>query len=202
MRLLEAYQTVIIQAMKIGLDFDGVISDCLEIKSRFAKKMYGVDIAPHDFKKEIVFERKLLTPEQYRSLQKKIYEDREIGLTINEVPGMIEGIQTLIKNHEVVIITSRGESSVKIAKEWLGRRKIDLPFISVEYGTDKILAKDCDVFIDDDLEKLLPLVGFVPNLYLFSWPYNQNDSNPAVNLVNNWEDFLNKIKKPKPKFRQ
>lgn len=179
--------------MKIGLDFDGVISDCLEMKSRFAKEMYGVDIPPYDFKKEIVFERKLLTPEEYRNLQLKIYEDEEIGLTINEVMGAIDGIKNLMKDHNVVVVTSRGDSSVKIARKWLNKRGVDLPFISVQYGTDKMVAKDCDVFIDDDLVKLVPLSGHVPKLFLFSWPYNQEDSHPSITRVASWKDFLDKI---------
>ena len=40
--------------MKIGLDFDGVISDCGKLKSDSAKKLYGVDIPSAKFKKEIV----------------------------------------------------------------------------------------------------------------------------------------------------
>jgi len=36
--------------MKIGLDFDGVISDCGKLKSDGAKKLYGFDIPSAKFK--------------------------------------------------------------------------------------------------------------------------------------------------------
>lgn len=56
--------------MKIGLDFDGVISNCGMLKQDGAKKLYGVDIPSGKFKKKFVIEKGLLTAEQYRDLQK------------------------------------------------------------------------------------------------------------------------------------
>lgn len=181
--------------MKIGLDFDGVISDCSELKSRMAKSLYGVDIPPGKFKKEIVVGEKFLTLEQYRSLQKQIYNTREIGLTMKEVPGAISGINTLLKQHEVVIITSRETEAADIAREWLMRRDVNIPILSVEYGADKIIARDCSVFIDDDMDKLLPLIGHVPNLFLFGWEYNQTDSHQEIKRIGSWEEFLQAVSK-------
>ena len=60
--------------MKIGLDFDGVISDCGDLKSKGAKILYGVDIPPEKFKKELVVGQGILTLEQYANLQKQIYQ--------------------------------------------------------------------------------------------------------------------------------
>jgi len=69
--------------MRIGLDFDGVISDCGKLKSEGAMKLYRVNISPERFKKELVVDAGVLTLEQYRNLQKQIYGTREIGLTMS-----------------------------------------------------------------------------------------------------------------------
>ncbi|MEK7660150.1 MAG: hypothetical protein AAB343_03020 [Patescibacteria group bacterium] len=49
--------------MKIGIDFDGVVADCGRLKTLGAKELYGVDIAPEKFKKEIVVGEGILTSE-------------------------------------------------------------------------------------------------------------------------------------------
>jgi len=95
--------------MKIGLDFDGVISDCGKLKSDGAKKLYGVDIPSAKFKKEIVVGENHLTAEQYRELQRIIYGTREIGLLMKPVDGVLRYLPRLISDgHIILVITSRG----------------------------------------------------------------------------------------------
>lgn len=160
--------------MKIGLDFDGVISDCSKLKSDGAKKLYGIDIPPAKFKKRIAIEEKYLTLEQYRELQNNIYETREIGFFMEPVKDVLYYLPWLIDaGHTVLVITSRGKVGVEIAREWSIRQKLKLDFIGVGYGNSKADAtKGLDVYVDDDLEKLKPLVGIVPHRFLFSWDYN------------------------------
>ena len=59
--------------MEIGIDFDGVVTDCGELKSFVAKRLYGKDIPPDNFKKEFVVGKEMLTHKQYRELQSIIY---------------------------------------------------------------------------------------------------------------------------------
>src|SRR3989344_4748330 len=162
--------------MKIGLDFDGVISDCGKLKSDGAKKLYGVDIPPAKFKKEIVVGEKHLTAEQYRELQKSIYGTKELGFLMELVDGAHYYISQLVADgHSVLVITSRGEVELKIAKEWSVLQGLKLNFVGVDYGNSKAgAAARLDLYVDDDLDKLEPLVGMVPNLFLFSWGYNQH----------------------------
>ena len=82
--------------MKIGLDFDGVISDCGRLKSDGAKRLYGLNISPEKFKTEIVVGQGLLTLEQYRNLLKQIYGTRGIGLLMQEVEGAVGYTKRLI----------------------------------------------------------------------------------------------------------
>ena len=105
--------------MKIGLDFDGVISDCGKLKSDGAKKLYGIDIPPAKFKKEIVVGEKHLTANQYRELQKIIYGTREIGFLMEPVDDVLHYLPLLVaEGHIVLIVTSRWEVELEIAKEW------------------------------------------------------------------------------------
>ena len=106
--------------MKIGLDFDGVISDAGQLKSDGAKRIYGVDIPPEKFKTEIVVGQGLLTFEQYKNLQKQIYGTRDLGLLMKPVDNVREYCdKLLVDGHELKIITSRGQLESEIANEWM-----------------------------------------------------------------------------------
>lgn len=68
------------KTMRIGLDFDGVITNCGQLKSNTAYDLYGLTIPPEKFKREFVINEGYLSLEQYRHLQQIIYGTLEIGL--------------------------------------------------------------------------------------------------------------------------
>ena len=185
--------------MKIGLDFDGVISDNGRLKSEGARKLYGIDISPDKFKRELVVGAGILTSDEYTELQKQIYENPEIGLKmLYPVSGALEYIQRLQKEgHDITIISSRGvEKKLQIAKEWIKINGLTLNIIGV--GLDVNKANSCkglDVYIDDDLDKLEPLVEIVQNRYLFSWGYNKHIEVPPsiAKRIESWGQFYEEI---------
>lgn len=185
--------------MKIGLDFDGVISNCGQLKSDGARLLYGVEIPPERFKTELVVEAGILTLEQYRNLQRQIYENSEIGLTMLPVEGIFEYIPKLKQDrHDLIVIASRNQSSYNIAKEWMKRQNLSLNFVGVGGGVKKTEAcRGLDVYIDDDLDKLEPLVDIVPHRFLFSWGYNQHIQAPkeVAKRVSSWKQFYEEIAK-------
>lgn len=185
--------------MRIGLDFDGVITDCGDLKSIAAMKLYGVNIPPKDFKKELVVGRGLLTAEQYRELQRVIYETLEWGLSMEMVD---DGIPCYLNHldregHKLVVVTSRGGVALEVAKEWSRRQGIDHYFEFVGTGgQSKVEAlRGFDLYVDDDLDKLEPLVGIVPQLFLFSWGYNMHiPVNGIAKRVSSWMELHRVIK--------
>ena len=76
---------------------------------------------------------------------------------------------------------------------------LSLPLVAVGGGASK--AKACsglNVYMDDDLDKLEPLVNIVPNRFLFSWGYNSHvwEGNIAKR-ISSWQDFYKEIEKLK-----
>lgn len=183
--------------MRIGLDFDGVISDCGQLKSDGAKLLYGVEIPPERFKTELVVGTGILTLEQYRNLQRQIYENSEIGLTMLPVDGVFEYIPKLKRDgHDLIVITSRNRGSCDIANEWMKRQNLSLNLIGIGGGVKKTEAcKGLDVYVDDDLDKLEPLVNSVLHRFLFSWGYNQHIEFPqyVAKRVNSWQHLYEEI---------
>lgn len=182
--------------MKIGLDFDGVVADCGQLKADGARLLYGADISPDKFKKEIVVGKGYLTSEQYVELQQKIYESREIGLKMHPVAGMLEILPLILRNnHAVQVITSRSQAGTEIAKDWLVGQGLELDFISVGPGNSKAESvHGLDLYIDDDFEKLAVLTGEVGRLCLFSWGYNRDVSiSSDVIRVASWQDVYTTV---------
>ncbi|MFH0845831.1 MAG: hypothetical protein V1851_00285 [Patescibacteria group bacterium] len=179
---------------KIGLDFDGVITNCAKLKIKNLRKIFGHIVSSQELRKEILL-RDYLSLEEYKSFQQKIYETREFGLNLELVEDAIKYIQKLISNNNhIVIITSR-DKGLSIAKEWFSSLNLNIDFISSGVGKSKAdTARGLDVYIDDDYHKLKPLIGVVPNLFLFSWGYNLH-INEGQNIirVSSWKEFYTRI---------
>lgn len=187
--------------MKIGLDFDGVIADSSELKVLGARELYNIDIPVGQFKKEIVVkEKRYLTPEEYERLQDYIYTSHSLGLSMKIVEGADAYIEKLIDSGYLFkIITSRSGRALEIAKEWLSKNNFKLDIEGVGHGFSKANAcKGLDLYIDDDLEKLIDLVNVVPNRWIFSWEYNlETDDERITKRVNSWEDIFSFLSKRK-----
>lgn len=181
--------------MKIGLDFDGVIANSHQSKACIAKERFGVSIKLADFRKEIVVDRGLLTADQYR----------EVGVlamngshSIPVVEGAPLYIPLLLNDgHQLAVITSRTEEYLESGKVWMSENGFpDLAMTGVGYGLPK--TQSCtglDIYVDDDLEKLLPLIGVVRNLFLFSWPWNAHETEPReIIRISCWWELYNLIR--------
>ncbi len=193
------------KSLKIGLDFDGVISDCQKLKSETAKRLFGVAIHPDQFKKEFVLGNGLLTHEQLRAVQKEVNLVEEVGLRMTAVPEVRRFLPKLLGDgHEISIVSSRDGKAADIAKKWLHTQKLPhVPFVEVGWKQDKTpYIQGFDIFIDDDLEKLVPAVGVVPHLYLFSWGYNARENESGIaTRIHSWKEFYREVARISNKTR-
>lgn len=187
--------------MNIGLDFDGVISNVADLKRRTAMDLFGIDIPEEKFHYDIIISEGILTLSQYHLLQTESYNNKKSGLLVYPVLDSVKYINKLKEDgHVVSIITARGDrDSLVIAKEWMEIHKVDLPIYGVGTGNSKkeVARKlNLDVFVDDHLQILEDLVDVIPNLFLFSWKYNEHiNEKLLIKRVDSWSDFYNKINK-------
>ncbi|TAL19585.1 hypothetical protein EPN90_03045 [Patescibacteria group bacterium] len=179
-------------AFKIGIDFDGVIADTSSLKQEQARLLYGVSIPPHQFKEQLVTGMGILTQPQYRALMRRVCGTREVGLRMAPLPGAVPSLRRLLDGgHRCTVITSREAEELAIASEWCAARGLAPEFVSVGYAKPKVeVARGLDVYIDDDLQKLLPLVGNTPNLFLFHQSYNAHEAEPPeIRRVSSWAEL-------------
>lgn len=187
--------------MRIALDFDGVLSDCGSLKSEHAKRMYGVDIPPERFKKELVVKELaggagLLTMAEYQALQDEVYGNPEVGMTMKPVEGMKLYVPRLLdEGHHLHIVTSRSGPMLDIAAEWAKLHGLDVGFTGVGHGKSKAAALEgFDLYADDDLDKLEPVVDVVPHRFLFTWGYNLHlDAADVARRVADWHELYGAI---------
>ncbi len=182
--------------MKIGLDFDGVITDCAELKSLCAKELFGVSVPSSQFKKEYVVGNGILTLHQYLTMQKKIYGTQEYGLKMKLLPGVQEYLSKILHDgHDIQVITSRGIAETAIAQEFLDRNIMSLPLIGVGGESKAYACYGLDVYIDDDIDKLEDLMAIIPFRYLMNHGYNSDIllEESVGKRVSGWVDFYREI---------
>ena len=184
--------------MEIGIDFDGVVIDCGDLKARAAEMLYRIKISPAIFRRKILVGRGVLSERQYREIQKLAYEGENIESIMKPVDGVFEYLSKLREEgNNIKIVTSRGEIGTEVAKRWMTGKGLNIPIIGVGYRNQKTQAcQGLDIYVDDDLEKIMPLIDTVPNLFLFTWEYNRDVEGPAsVKRVENWRELYQEIKK-------
>ena len=181
--------------MKIGLDFDGVIADYSSAKAKAAERLFGLRIEPSHMHGKRIVNEGTLSLEQYRRAQELACLDPWSITAMQPIPGAVEALFGLLRDHEIRIITSRHAEALKIARQWLRLRKLECPVIGVGYGVSKEGALQGEqVFVDDGLHKLSELTGAVPHLFLFG-PQDAAEVPDPIRPVLDWEALLTAIGK-------
>lgn len=186
-----------VRILEIGADFDGVVIYTNSLKAQFITGWYGVKVALSQCRRKILVANGILTNSQYDRVRDEVVVT-DIGVFADSMPGALACITKLRQDGHRFdkIITLRREDGVKIARRWFEFRKFDINVLGVEFGSSdkKEAARGLDVFIDDDLENLKPLVGVVEHLYLFSHLHNKGENeNGIAKRISSWEQFYGEI---------
>ncbi len=179
-------------ALKIGIDFDGVLADVNRLQSQIAHDLYGATIPPSAFRRENRRSIRVLSPERLTKVLNQSYRNPFYTRQLRPVPGAIEGLENLqASGHQVKIISSR-YASAALAEEWLNHYyRAGVRFVPTGYRQDKSQAsRGLDVFLDDDLYKLKPLQDVVPHRFLFSSNNSTANLSPTVTRIGSWSEFL------------
>ncbi len=175
--------------MRLGLDFDGVIANDEEVKTLGIRELCGIDVDPADLRSSVMLEKGILTREQYYDEFHPLIYNTDFLFRTKPVKGAVECIgQLLAEGHDVRVITARRDVALETARLWSETHGLHLPFTGVGWKESKAsAATGLDFFVDDSAEVLEHLVGIVPNLCMFLWANNRNDSvSSSVTRVDSW----------------
>lgn len=179
--------------MRIGLDYDGVITDSRAQKHDLALARYGVEVPTPVFKWAHAVHGGLLTPDQYRDVQHIVHTDREANQGSPLLDGLREYLPRIMARHCTAIVTARDGDALRWARYRLEREGLNIRSVGVGHGRSKRDAtRGLDVFVDDDLDKLADLE--VPHRFLFTHEYNLHETLPeGIVRAYSWADLYRKI---------
>ena len=179
--------------MKIGIDIDGVIADFV---GSFLPKLNKIcdckfhEIVSHDFKNNVSVDETA-----YKRLWKEEVGKCKIYEALLPIKGAKEGLAYIADNHEIKIISSRGENSRQITENWLNKNNI--PFSSLELVQNKrqkvLLMMNCDLIIEDELEIARMLDSLGKQVILFEYPWTKECE--KTKRVKNWDEVMKLIDK-------
>jgi len=174
---------------KIALDLDGVVFDS-ENLYRVYTEIYDVDNLNGD---NLVDNTKRIFQKRYNWQQEEFqkfyteYSD-EILSKANLMPGADIVIPKLLKDFDIIIVTSRGDDEIKYATDKFD--KINLEGVTIynneHHKIDRLISEDVDYVIDDDIDicKNASLKG-IKALYF------KNNASEEVNNINNLKTVHN-----------
>lgn len=181
--------------LNIGFDFDDVIAYSHETKSKLTQSLFGIYIPPNEFRKDLILAEKILTAEQYFQMGRILFTQEH---EINPVPDAIETLRVLrTDGYDIKIVSSRDAEgkTLQPAINWLKKYNVDIPLFGTGYGNSKLEAvRGLDLFVDDDPEKLEPLIGIVPHILFYKWAHNSHKIPPSgVVEVSSWKEIYDYI---------
>lgn len=183
--------------MKIGLDFDGVITNLGKLKSLVAEKLLDKKIPESYFDREFALVNKFLTHEEHELVKQFAYFEEEALPLTEPVSGALEYIGKLLADgHTIKVVTARDGKALEHAKKWLQKYELSIPIEGVGFENDKregVLG--LDAFVDDYLIQLYEMRDIVPHRFLFSWGYNAKyNEKEYATRVSSWQELYEKLK--------
>lgn len=192
----------------VALDFDGVIAYTDLAKTKYAREWLGLDVEESNMKRKYFIE---LFGERgdflYSQVTNGIYETEEM-LNVPVMPFASQGIKNLQKNGwRCVVATSRSgtisdHSALSWAWKFIVENNITInieDFYSSQKGSklDICLKVGARVLVDDDYNKLLPIVEYGFTGFLFTTKPNSNSENEyrpfLAHRIKDWHDLLRRL---------
>ncbi len=193
--------------MRIGVDYDGVISDSSYEKIRLAKSLYNKSLTPEDCTTSKA--APILDPngkEKYRALYKSL-ESGPGSLRCELVKNSATVLKYFIKaGYRVVIITTLDKEDAGWARKFLHMHSVPyhhfvcVPVNRNDPGLQKYPKKyvirrlKIDVMIDDSYENLEPLSGYNKRLFLLDQPWNRHIKIGHSDIIRaSWDEIYQQL---------
>jgi hypothetical protein len=171
--------------MKICLNFGGVIANPYGIMADVSKEKFGAGISIEQFRRKTVVENNLLTWEQYQKVKREVMHELT---AIPPVPGALLYLPLLLENHSVCVVTNQVEEA-EFVRKWFAMHGLrDCVVFNTNHTSEAEIFKGLNVYVDDNLEKLLPLMGLVPNLLFFSGQSSEEEPECITRLFS-WPEL-------------
>lgn len=149
--------------MRIAVDLDGTLAETQRTVLKELRKQEEVSDRLEDLE-SYYFEKADFSLETFHETARKIWENKDMPLTQEDIPEHLNQIQ---ERHTVEIVTARGDIPQKDLKNWLRNKGIKFDSFQVD---KKKTHLDYDFLVDDSPKYL----GGEMKILLYHRPYNRN----------------------------
>lgn len=193
--------------MKITIDIDGVLGKFVEEFILFFNTKYGANLKLSEINYLKSFEDLFkLSSEETIGLLK---EFRDVGgiLKIKPIEGSIEGIEELVKYHELHIVTSRRKDmSREDTINWLDLyypnkfKSINMKELDNKieergiFKRNKIAEIMPEFHIDDDIDHIEYIKELPVKIIVYSQPWNKDYKDYKILRFTNWKEIVDYFK--------
>ena len=182
--------------VRIGYDFNGVVTNSGFTKQRVAKRFFGIELSPsHSVKRELIETMRI---EDYYKIQQIAYWTSEFLKTPAMEGALPHIVAQQATGYEVYCISRLDPQGVQFGRQWLAEHDLARNMlVSVGRGGSKawVLCAGFDVYVDDNATILNGLGKYVPHRFLLSTPYNQNDQlAEGVTRIADWNELAKHLR--------
>ena len=172
--------------MKIGIDIDNVIANTYKDLAGFFHDFMGREIDPADIVEFFRHEKIKVWHYFFEAWRKKVMTK------ISLIKGSQETIQAWSKEHQIHLVTSRFPLFNRQTKAWLKKHAVPYHGLHHAKETKKHLkAKNCQIFIEDNLDECEILADHCEKVFLFDYPWNQKKpSKNNIVRVKDWTEIF------------
>jgi hypothetical protein len=180
-----------------GFDFDGVIGNTPRLKIEMASQLFNAHVEMKNCYRQGFLDAGM-TENEYASLQRMIENGEYAPRIVQGCKGyfqdmLAEGIKSRIVSYRI----KKGE---KIIKDILVRNDMyDKRLVEIVCTDSQPKSKFCGgllMFVDDRIEHLIGLKGYVKNRRLFDALYNRDEKlSDGIKRVYGWKETVEKILK-------
>jgi len=195
----------IITPMRIGIDFDDVVADSMQVIVDLQNKQYGTSYKLRDatsFHLEDIWGG---TKEEWQSKIDEFLSTKHLA-SLNPMAGVISALDALKKNgHELYIVTGRSENYVEATEQWIEKHFSDT-FNGVHYAnhiqadpgqrrekSDICKENGIEVMIEDYMKNAKECADAGIRVFLFDQPWNQGELSANMERVRSWDEIVQKL---------
>ena len=183
--------------LRIGIDIDGVIVDYVTASLPLLSEICGRPISYQEFYSRNVGEVLNIDKKEETYFWEQVFFTDLLRFA-PPIEGAIEGLN-LLYNHDVWLITGRPSSMRNLSLSWLKENYINydnIVFDSNKTAGKLLVERECDVFIEDQLEVASAIAEEGVFTILLDQPWNQTSNLPNNCIrVHDWTAIISQINK-------
>ena len=171
--------------MKIGIDIDNVIANTFEELRDHFNKFMGHNYEAHEIVHALRANKVKTFFYNIDAWHKRVLEG------VSPIAEAVEKLREWTKEHELNLVTSRLFILKNQTARWLSKHSIPYDkLFHMKEGTKFIKGRECQAFVEDNLEEAEILADHCPKVFLIDKPWNRRESGKKnIIRIKSWGEF-------------